>query len=209
MKDREHKHEALTTGEAAKYCGVSFRTIIRWIDKGRLEAYKLPGRGDNRIPIGAFVNFLKANKMPIPDELLDQDTGQKIAQFTEQVGEDKVKILIIDDDILLAETIRHLLMCDKYDIDLAHNGIEAGIKLEAFKPHLITLDLHMPQMSGLEVLAMLKREEKYRPIKIIVITASDQATINHALELGADYVLDKPFDNKHLIAITTSLAENM
>lgn len=64
--------QALTTGEVAKYCGVNFRTVIRWIERGHLDAYKLPGRGDNRIPVESFVDFLNNNNMPVPDEL---DTG--------------------------------------------------------------------------------------------------------------------------------------
>jgi len=64
--------QALTTGEVAKYCGVNFRTVIRWIERGHLDAYKLPGRGDNRIPVESFVDFLNNNNMPVPEEL---DTG--------------------------------------------------------------------------------------------------------------------------------------
>ncbi len=65
MKEKQ----ALTTGEVAKYCGVNFRTVIRWIERGHLDAYKLPGRGDNRIPVESFVEFLNKNNMPIPEEL--------------------------------------------------------------------------------------------------------------------------------------------
>ena len=61
--------QALTTGEVAKFCGVNFRTVIRWIERGHLEAYKLPGRGDNRIPVESFIAFLQQNNMPIPLEL--------------------------------------------------------------------------------------------------------------------------------------------
>lgn len=66
MKEKQ----ALTTGEVAKYCGVNFRTVIRWIERGHLQAYKLPGRGDNRIPIESFVEFLQDNNMPVPEDLL-------------------------------------------------------------------------------------------------------------------------------------------
>lgn len=67
MKDKQ----LMTTGDVARYCGVNFRTVIRWIDKGRLEAFKLPGRGDNRIPLDSFIAFLNENNMPIPEEFLD------------------------------------------------------------------------------------------------------------------------------------------
>jgi excisionase family DNA binding protein len=61
--------QALTTGEVAKYCGVNFRTVIRWIERGHLDAYKLPGRGDNRIPVSSFITFLQDNNMPVPGDL--------------------------------------------------------------------------------------------------------------------------------------------
>ncbi|MFY9180044.1 MAG: helix-turn-helix domain-containing protein [Venatoribacter sp.] len=69
MKDKQ----ALTTGEVAKYCGVNFRTVIRWIERGHLEAYKLPGRGDNRVPLASFLNFLEKNNMPVPEALSAQE----------------------------------------------------------------------------------------------------------------------------------------
>lgn len=59
----------LTTGEIAQHCGVNARTVIRWIKRGYLNAYQLPGRGDNRVAVEDFVNFLKAHDMPIPEGL--------------------------------------------------------------------------------------------------------------------------------------------
>lgn len=59
----------LTTGEAARFCGVNFRTVIRWIKRGHLRAYQLPGRGDNRIETKEFLAFLARNEMPVPEEL--------------------------------------------------------------------------------------------------------------------------------------------
>lgn len=67
------KKQTLTTGEVAKYCGVNFRTVIRWIERGHLDAYKLPGRGDNRVPIESFISFLNKNNIPIPEELSPND----------------------------------------------------------------------------------------------------------------------------------------
>lgn len=75
--------QVLTTGEVAKYCGVNFRTVIRWIERGHLEAYKLPGRGDNRVPVAGFVRFLQSNEMPVPNELQDQSRGLLILAESE------------------------------------------------------------------------------------------------------------------------------
>ena len=62
----------MTTGEVARFCGVNFRTVIRWIERGHLNAYKLPGRGDNRVPVADFIRFLESNQMPVPEALLPQ-----------------------------------------------------------------------------------------------------------------------------------------
>lgn len=89
--------QALTTGEVAKYCGVNFRTVIRWIERGHLDAYKLPGRGDNRIPVHSFVTFLQSNGMPVPDELTQNsrtlllltehaDFASELASFARRAG---------------------------------------------------------------------------------------------------------------------------
>lgn len=59
----------LTTGEIAEYCDVNSRTVIRWIQRGHLRAYQLPGRGDNRVAVEDFLRFLKRHRMPVPEEL--------------------------------------------------------------------------------------------------------------------------------------------
>jgi len=62
--------QVLTTGEVAGYCGVNFRTVIRWIKRGYLTAFQLPGRGDNRVRVEDFVTFLEENRIPVPHEVL-------------------------------------------------------------------------------------------------------------------------------------------
>ena len=84
MRDKQ----ALTTGEVAKYCGVNFRTVIRWIERGHLDAYKLPGRGDNRIPVNSFISFLQDNNMPVPEDLaLGGRTLVLLAQENDPTGD--------------------------------------------------------------------------------------------------------------------------
>jgi two-component system response regulator VicR len=56
--------EYLTTGAVAKYCGVSKVTVLRWIEKGELTAFRLPG-GQNRIPRDDFYVFAAKHSIPI------------------------------------------------------------------------------------------------------------------------------------------------
>lgn len=170
----------LTTGEAAKYCGVNFRTVIRWIERGHLKAYKLPGRGDNRIRIDDFTRFLRETGIPIPAEL--QSAGQNI--------------LVVDDDVKMARAIKRVLMRQGYDVQLAHDGFQAGALLEPFKPSLMTLDLKMPTLDGFAVLKHL--QEQQLAIKVLVISGESSTELDKALAAGADDILQKPFENSVL-----------
>lgn len=173
----------LTTGEVAEYCGVNFRTVIRWIDKGHLQSFKLPGaRGDNRIHLHHFLAFLKENGIPIPREF----------------KKDARKVLIVEDLPSMASAIQRVLKKQGFETQIANNGMMAGVYLGTFVPSVMTLDLSMPGMSGFEILTALKEVEGLSHLKILVISALPQADLERAVSMGADDFLSKPFDGKEL-----------
>lgn len=175
--------QVLTTGEAAKYCGVNFRTVIRWIERGRLKAYKLPGRGDHRIKAEDFVHFLRENRMPVPEELADHNRT----------------VLVIEDQPEMAAAIRRVLKRAGYEVELARDGFVAGTLLSRCKPALITLDLKMPGIDGYQVLNYIREHEEHAQAKVLVISAETREGLERALQEGADDVLPKPFDNSELL----------
>ena len=181
--------KVLTTGEAAKFCGVNFRTVIRWIDKGRLSAYKLPGRGDHRIKVDDFLVFLKENEMPIPEELL----------------ETRRSILVIEDQQEMASAIRRVLLRQGYEVSIAENGFAAGTLLSTVKPALVTLDLKMPGMDGYQVLDYIRKHPDFAKTRVLVISAENEDGLERARTLGADDILPKPFDNEVLIGRVASM----
>ncbi len=195
----------LTTTEAAHYCSVSFRTIIRWIEKGKLPAYQLPGRGDNRIKIQDFLEFLEKNQIPVPEELIEStknnapSTSPNTSPNT-SLKIERTRILIIDDDNAMANAIRRCLHNKKYDINIVNNGFEAGTTFISFKPQLMTLDLSMPGMDGLTVLKTIRSlpQANHNYLKILVISALPKIDLDRALQLGADAALSKPFNPKVL-----------
>jgi excisionase family DNA binding protein len=115
--------QALTTGEAAKYCGVNFRTVIRWIERGHLDAYKLPGRGDNRIPVDTFVDFLRQNDMPVPDELIADDRRLLLFSLQDARARD------------LAADLRR----NEWDVILANDPVQLGYMIAKEKPSALLL----------------------------------------------------------------------
>jgi excisionase family DNA binding protein len=171
-----------TTGDVAKFTGVNFRTVSRWIERGELAGYKLPGRGDHRVPKRGLLEFMLLHSMPIPSELL----------AVEQ------KALIVDDDIAMANAIARVLKRDGWEVRTAQDGFEAGMQLMSFNPSLLTLDLRMPQMDGLTVLALTRNQFKSHQLKILAISAQGQNELKKALDSGADGALSKPFENDEL-----------
>lgn len=108
------------------------------------------------------------------------------------------RILIIDDEPTIRNVVRMSLEGEGYKIKEAHDG-RSGITLaEEFHPHLLLLDLGLPDMNGVEVLKALR---KWTHIPIIVLTVSDEEqTKVHLLDSGADDYLTKPFGTKELQA---------
>lgn len=196
------KRKTLTTGDIADYCGVNFRTVIRWIERGYLKAHKLPGRGDHRVQPSDFVAFLEANDMPVPDEFKPQAAPPAAAPSDSPQG-----ILIIEDYPDMAKAIARVLKKTGRAIDIANNGFEAGLKVAQQTPELITLDLRMPGMSGCEVVKHLRQRDKTKQTPILIISADGKAAIDEALEAGATAALEKPFENAVLLSMTEQLLQ--
>ena len=191
--------DVLTTGEVAKYCGVNFRTVIRWIEKGYIDAYKLPGRGDNRVPVAALIDFLEKNKMPVPDSLSTTvDRIEPIQENSNKQNQTKLRVLVVEDEALMAKSIARTIKREGYDVKIASTGFEAGIQLASYQPQLITLDLQMPGMNGRDVLEALRANPDYQNIKVLVVSAATKVKMLEVMALGVDDVLEKPFKSEEL-----------
>jgi len=118
------------------------------------------------------------------------------------------KILIVDDEIDLVETIRFPLEMEGYQVETAYNGEEALNKARNGNPDLILLDLMLPKLDGYKVCRLLKFDEKYKHIPILMLTAKTQEKDRIlGKETGADEYITKPFEMTELIEkIKTHLA---
>jgi CheY-like chemotaxis protein len=109
----------------------------------------------------------------------------------------RTPILIIDDDICWRKVVEHNLSLSDFEIYTAADGptgIEAALK---HKPRLILLDVMMPVMDGLQVLATLKRDPRTTDIPVIMLTAKGAVgDIDRAFEIGAEDYITKPFEGK-------------
>lgn len=109
------------------------------------------------------------------------------------------KILLVDDEESIVESIEYALKQEGFEVVSAFNGQEALQKVQLEKPNLIVLDLMLPELSGLEVCRILRRERNETPI-IMLTAKGEEIDRVIGLEVGADDYLVKPFSLRELMA---------
>lgn len=184
--------DVLTTGEVAKICNVAPRTVSKWFDSGALRGYRIPGSKDRRIPVNQLIRFMKQHGMPLNGLM----TGC-------------TRILIVDGEQDIVEVLEKILEDEaKYEVEVARGGFAAGLVAEKFRPHVILLDMHLPDIDGKEVCKAVKANPDLQLTKIIAM--SGKMTDDEAkglLAIGFDSFLKKPFHVKQVIeAIEDSMA---
>ena len=113
----------------------------------------------------------------------------------------KKKILLVDDEQDMVYAVKMQLEADGFRVLTAPDGQEGLDKARKEKPDLIILDLMLPRIDGYKVCRMLKFDEKYKNIPVIIYTARAQEVDEKlGYEVGADAYLTKPFDPKKLLA---------
>jgi len=103
------------------------------------------------------------------------------------------KLLVVDDDKEIIDTLAPRLRREGYDVSVAFDGEEALVQVKEHNPDIILLDLMLPKVNGFEVLKdiRLKYKDKWRPI-IIISAKQELESIKKCYDLEADHYLTKP-----------------
>ena len=109
----------------------------------------------------------------------------------EPVSLPKGRILVIDDEIDIRESLETLLTLENYSVDLAQNAVEGLRRAEAANYDMILLDLMMPDRSGMEVLREIRERDAETPVFMITAYGSVEVAVN-ALKNGANDYFSKP-----------------
>jgi DNA-binding response OmpR family regulator len=113
---------------------------------------------------------------------------------------DPKKILLVDDEVDLVETVRFPLEMEGYHVLVSYNGEDALNQARKENPDLILLDLMLPKLDGYKVCRLLKFDERYKHIPILMLTAKTQEKDKVlGLETGADEYITKPFEMDFLM----------
>lgn len=111
----------------------------------------------------------------------------------------KARLLIVEDDFDISNMLRIYFSGQGYDVDIAPRGSDALQKTRQNLPHLIVLDIMLPDIDGYEVCRTLRTQTRTRHIPVIFLTQKDERSDKlQGLELGADDYITKPFDIEEL-----------
>jgi len=167
--------ETHTTGEVADLCRVTKRTVIKWIDSGRLRGYRIPGSRHRRVAAPDLVTFMRDNGLPGYESLAPRR-----------------RILIVDDDHDFAALLRDALR-DQYTVDHASCAMEAASRLPVFEPDLILVDIRLPDLSGMEVCRHFRSWKSERRAAILAMSAyGHEIDLDEVRSSGADDFIAKP-----------------
>lgn len=170
-----------TTYQIGKFCQVNIRTVIRWIETGKLKAYSTPG-GHRRVKWSDLITFLTQNRMPIPQEL--EEAKRK-------------KILVVDDDLDFLDIVTKMLQgIPDAEIRTTSSGFDAGVLVAEWLPDLILLDFIMPDLDGFEVTRKIKSNPRLKKIPIIAVTSiTDPGELEKVKNSGVDTLATKPIES--------------
>lgn len=107
------------------------------------------------------------------------------------------KILVVDDEPEVRQLMEHFLSERGYEVRIAENGRLALAALDTFMADVVLLDMHMPEMDGLETLKRLAVRSPSLPV-IMVTVNDDVETTTHLLQMGAADYVPKPFNLDYL-----------
>jgi DNA-binding response OmpR family regulator len=115
-----------------------------------------------------------------------------------------MRVLIVEDEANLAETLRQMLKQNRFDSDVCYDG-ESGLEYARKGSYdLLILDVMLPKRNGFSIVEELRKDGDATPILVLTAKSGVEDYV-HGLDLGADYYLTKPFEMQELLACVRAL----
>jgi len=179
--------DTFTTGQAAKICGVSIMTLKRWLAKGEMAGYRLPGSGDWRITRDELRRFMERNDMPV--ERLE-------------AGEPKRRILVAEDQPELLEYVRTALLPDsRLEVQcMRTTGFEACLSAGLLKPDLVVIGLLKSSSDGFQLARTIRKHPAMSETKVLFTNGCNRPEcLRNMKALGHSFLL-RPVEKEQLIS---------
>ncbi|HEY9233142.1 MAG TPA: response regulator [Blastocatellia bacterium] len=121
------------------------------------------------------------------------------------VHEAKNKILLVEDDSDTQAALTMLFELEGFEVITATDGEEAYLRAVAECPDLIVTDINMPKVNGLDLIRLVRADGRIEGIPIVAMSAVEKQYLNHAKELGAIAVAQKPIEFDHFLSLIASI----
>lgn len=183
------ENRSYSTKQIAEELGVSVQTVQRWVDAGRLKAWKTPG-GHRKIDVASAEALIRAIRSG--DGRVPSEAG--------------VRVLIVDDDPAALQVVELLVeeALPNARIGKARNGFEALQAMGRETPDVLVTDIVMPHIDGLQMLRHVAAQSS-RPGLVIVTSILGRGEIERSGPLPGDVVvLHKPLDQAAFVALLRS-----
>lgn len=185
--------DVFSTHSAARFCRVTPMTIIRWIEEGRIQAYKTPG-GHRRIMRADLEDFCLRSQIPMAWE-------DRVESHT------VLRVLIVDDDNAEQERILDAMFDETapdtqaaFEVERCDNAFDAGRLVASFRPHIVFLDLGLPGVDPNVVARSIRKDPATRKTRVVGIL-SDGSRV----PVEMDEVLSRPIQRRAVRQITGPL----
>jgi CheY-like chemotaxis protein len=180
-------------------------TFTVWLQLGSLhlppeQVIEIPAEFDTR---RAAVELADV-EVDLPDVVEDAQDLPELLVPEEELQSNT--ILVVDDNPDLRHYVSMILRQVGFNVVLAQNGADGFKKAQIYHPDVIVTDLMMPQVSGLELIRMIREDRELKGTPTILLTAkADEDTRIEGVERGADAYVSKPFNDRELIAEVRNL----
>ena len=117
----------------------------------------------------------------------------------------KNKILLVEDDADTQAALAMLFEMEGFEVITASDGEEAYLRAVSESPDLIVTDINMPKVNGLDLIRLVRTDARIEGIPIVAMSAVEKQYLNHAMELGAIAVAQKPIEFDHFISLVARI----
>jgi excisionase family DNA binding protein len=186
------REDVLTTHDIARLCGVSRPTVVRWIEAGKLEAYRTAG-GHRRVRKTALQVFCREQGVP----LVSTERGHR-------------PVLIVDDEPYIRAAMVRLLqrLIPEVPVFAAEDAFQASQMVARHTPRLVFLDLRLPGMDGFRFLEHIRATQGGSDARVVAISGMTDRDLHVRTErAGFAGLLRKPFTSASVERILDELLE--
>lgn len=179
-----------STADVAKRLGISLQTVQRWVDSGRLKAWKTPG-GHRRIDAQSAESVFEAYRRAQGNVIDDIAAGE------DAPSQQPITVVIVEDnpqDRALIVTLAQMAL-PHARLLVANNGFQGLVLIAKWAPHIVVTDIQMPHMDGIEMIRNVLADTATRPRLMVAVSARSADEMDVFGQLPSEVMLlHKPLD---------------